>query len=258
MATKTYKMSDDTASKLAALMEQMKKEDPGISWDACFGSLVKSYENQKTAEDAGLEADAKAFRMTLDRVYDLYRGIMAVVPATEERVRAEAAKEIGAANTATAAMAAKVEELEKKLEGYEETKAAAARADALQRNLDELKRQYEAETGMLRKTHAAEIREAIATEREKYATQAGKAEALQKEIESLKHQHEAETSMIKQTAAAELREAIAREREKHAEQLTGLQQNKQESKPKRSNTRACQKSEKDSQGEQEEQLPLDD
>lgn len=230
MATKTYKMSDDTAAKLAALMEQMKKEDASVSWDVCFDSLVRAYEGQRAAAETGRQANERDFRTIINRAIDMYNASLASIDTAKDSARAEAEKEIHIANTAAAALAEENEELKKKLEGYEAAKAAAVRADALQRANDELKHRHEAEMGMLKQTHAVEIREAVAAEREKYATQAGKAETLQKEIENLKHQHKAEIAMIKQTAAAEMREAIAWEREKHAKQLVDL---KQESGPKK-------------------------
>ena len=61
--------------------------------------------------------------------------------------------------------------LEKQLADYENLKERASRADALQREIEGLSQKHANEIDILKREHAAELREAIATEREKYAEQ---------------------------------------------------------------------------------------
>lgn len=60
-------------------------------------------------------------------------------------------------------------ELEKKLNGYEKIKELADRAEALEKEIADLKKRTEAEAKLARQTAAAELREAVASERERYA-----------------------------------------------------------------------------------------
>ncbi len=60
-------------------------------------------------------------------------------------------------------------ELEKNLNGYEKVKEKAERAETLEKELADLKKRTESEAKLAAQTAAAELREAVAAERERYA-----------------------------------------------------------------------------------------
>lgn len=171
MVTKSFKLSEETAKRLEAVLEEMKQSKQGVSWEDCMDALASSYEMQRTAQGADRQADARDFRTTINRAIDLYVSALAAIPAAQDRARAESEKAINASNAATAALYTKIEDLERQLKDYESIKAQASRADALQRELDGLEKKHADEIELLKRESAAELREAIATEREKYAEQ---------------------------------------------------------------------------------------
>lgn len=171
MVTKSFKLSEETAKRLEAVLEEMKQSEQGVSWEDCMDALASSYEMQKTAQGADRQADARDFRATINRAVDLYIAALAAIPAAQDRARAESEKAINASNAAATALYVKIEELEKQLADYENLKERASRADALQREIEGLSQKHANEIDILKREHAAELREAIATEREKYAEQ---------------------------------------------------------------------------------------
>lgn len=171
MVTKSFKLSEETAKKLEAVLEEMKQSEQGVSWEDCMDALASSYEMQKTAQGADRQADARDFKATINRAVDLYIAALAAIPAAQDRARAESEKVINASNAATAALYVKIEDLERQLKDYESIKAQASRADALQRELEGLEKKHADEIELLKRESAAELREAIAAEREKYAEQ---------------------------------------------------------------------------------------
>lgn len=171
MITKSYKLSEKTVQKLEAVMAEMKQTEQSVNWEDCLSALATSYEMQKTAQGADRQADARDFRTTINRAIDLYVSALAAIPAAQDRARAESEKAINASNAAATALYAKIEELEKQLADYENLKERASRADALQREIEGLSQKHANEIDILKREHAAELREAIATEREKYAEQ---------------------------------------------------------------------------------------
>lgn len=171
MITKSYKLSEKTVQKLEAVMAEMKQTEQSVNWEDCLSALATSYEMQKTAQGADRHADAQDFKATINRAVDLYIAALAAIPAAQDRARAESEKAINASNAATAALYTKIEDLERQLKDYESIKAQASRADALQRELEGLAKKHADEIELLKRESTAELREAIATEREKYAEQ---------------------------------------------------------------------------------------
>lgn len=171
MVTKSYKLREETAQKLDAIMEEMKQTEQGVNWEDCMNTLAQSYEMQKTAQDADRKADARDFQATISRAVDMYIAALAAIPIAQERARAESQKAITASNAATAALYLKIEELERQLKNYESIKTQASRADTLQRELEGIVQKHTDELDIMKREHAAELREAIASEREKYAEQ---------------------------------------------------------------------------------------
>ena len=117
---------------------------------------------------AGAEARAEAAATEAKAAQDEATRLQEALEATERRADA-AELTLSEQRESNKLLSDRLVELEKKLVGYEETKEKADRADALEKELTDVKKQAEAAAKLAAQTAAAELREAVAAERERYA-----------------------------------------------------------------------------------------
>ena len=129
---------------------------------------------------AGAEARAEAAEADAKAAQDETERLQEALEATGRRADA-AELTLSEQRESNKLLSDRLVELEKKLAGYEETKEKADRADALEKELADVKKQAEIAAKFAAQTAAAELREAVAAERERYAIKL--AEMLDKKAE---------------------------------------------------------------------------
>ncbi len=130
---KSYKLHEDTETKLQELMDELKKTDPSATWETCFAAMIRAYKGQAAAQAAGRTEEAADFHALLSRIEESYNSILAGIVSAKERAEAQAQSEI--------------ENIKKKMEAAEAASSAAREIEeenkALKKEIEDAKKRAE-------------------------------------------------------------------------------------------------------------------